>query len=103
VNVDGQVNVDDLREVLARLGSRLPSGQPAGAVDPLAMVAVDAVFNRAGAAAAAAVVTTRQTRARPRNRIDRLQSTTIDLAMAEQSTPDRVRIIRRRAGSGARR
>ena len=57
VNVDGQIDADDLRAVLARLGSQLPPGEPASAADPPATVAVDALFARAGAGAAAIATT----------------------------------------------
>jgi hypothetical protein len=116
VNVDGQVNVDDLREVLARLGSRLPSGNPANAAGPPVSVAVDAVFTRVGAgpSPAATVMSggadnlssgTRGAK-RIRGRVNRsvssalhhsplrrLQATAVDVAVDSPGPLDRERII----------
>jgi hypothetical protein len=48
-NADGQIDVVDLRSVVQRLSSRLPSAEPTIATAQPAVVAVDTVFSRQGA------------------------------------------------------
>ena len=65
LNTDGQVNVVDLRAVLLRLGSALPSGQPI-VQNSIPAIATDVVFDRlggGGAPQAAAVTTVSTSRA----------------------------------------
>ena len=63
INLDGTINLDDLRHVLLRQGSRLPSAEPHQVGAPLPRIAVDEVFDRIGQAAAQAA-TARSTTAR---------------------------------------
>ena len=60
VDLDGAVDIDDLRAVLLRHGNHLPGGNPHQLGAPLPRPAIDEVFERLGAAAAQATI------ARPR-------------------------------------
>ena len=55
-NGSGRIGVDDLRQVLARLSTHLPSGEPSTAGGDAAAVALDAVFDRIGAGGSPASV-----------------------------------------------
>jgi hypothetical protein len=109
VNADGLIDVDDLREVVFRLGTRLPTGVPTSGSGGDSRASVDTVFKRLGAQAPGQDATARRTdrtrvnSAQLRSPLRRLQAAAVDRAIAEQSTPDRMRILRRSAGSGARR
>ena len=54
-NADGEIDVADLRGVLRRLSSRLPSAEPVVAAAQIARIAVDTVFTRQGDDAAPAL------------------------------------------------
>ncbi|MCH8921949.1 MAG: metallophosphoesterase [Planctomycetes bacterium] len=51
LNADGWIDIADLREVVYRLGSRLPTGAPTSGPGSESRIAVDAVFDRLGAPA----------------------------------------------------
>jgi methionine-rich copper-binding protein CopC len=109
VNADGLIDADDLREVVVRLGTRLPIGVPTSGSGGDSRASVDTVFERLGAQAPGQDATARRTdrtrvsSAQLRSPLRRLQAAAVDPAIAEQTTRDWVRILRRRAGSDARR
>ena len=57
VDADGSIGVDDLRQVLLRVGSVLPDGEPGEIGSAAPQAAVDVVFERLGQAAAQAATT----------------------------------------------
>ena len=100
VDLDGSVGTDDLRAVLLRHGSQLPSGDPHEPGDPLPRPAVDEVFERLGVAAAQATVArprpTRRTgrtatsspAASSLRQLHRYQAVAIDRAIDDEASDD---------------
>ncbi|MCH8923494.1 MAG: lamin tail domain-containing protein, partial [Planctomycetes bacterium] len=78
IDGDGRIGVDDLRQLLLRQGSRLPSAEPQ-AGGPLPRIAVDAVFERMGQAGAAQAATTPSVPTRRIRRVTSSSSTAIEL------------------------
>jgi hypothetical protein len=104
VTADGRIDVDDLRGILLRISSRLPSGDPSPA-NSLPLVATDTVFSRVGAGGSpqAAIADLSLESTAPQTAAGRSSSRVIRRdALSDSGVADQSRFPLRRSASGRR-